>query len=374
MQEIYQKLLEEAEEQNDARGACRILLEMGHHLTCRGKSVEAHRFFQRALERAVALEDPALEERALEPLGIVLLHMGGVEEACGCFQRLLDIVRTAGDRKKEAKILGFLGALDVKQNRLGEASVRLRRASRFLREVQEPYAYHTVLKIRAEVARARGETDQARRLLEECLRMARQADQAHEVEELVSDLAEVYLDLEEPGKARSCLEEGLEISKELDDLLQEACYLLRLSDLDQKAGELLRALSGVRTALDRVERLEDPDLASRATLLLGLVLQDQGRNRAARTALAEAVQRARRAGIPGTEADALTAYAWLLVRAEEPGIHNPHLAIQAATRALDLQVEKTSIPFLVLSKAYRLLGDRNRGRKVIKNAQLIVKK
>ena len=166
MQEIYQKLLEEAEEQNDSRGACRILLEMGHHLTCRGNAVGAHRFFQRALERAVALEDPALEERALEPLGIVLLHMGGVEEAGGCFQRLLDIVRTAGDRKKEAKVLGFLGTLDVKRNRLGEASVRLRRASRFLREVQEPYAYHAVLKIRAQVARARCEPDLARRLLE----------------------------------------------------------------------------------------------------------------------------------------------------------------------------------------------------------------
>ena len=42
----------------------------------------------------------------------------------------------------------------------------------------------------------------------------------------------------------------------------------------------------VRTALDRVRQLADPALISRASMMLGLLLQRQGRDRPARAALA----------------------------------------------------------------------------------------
>jgi len=374
MQDIYQKLLREAEEQDDALGACRILLELGHVFAGRNESAGALGCFQRALAIAVDLGDPALEERALEPLGLVLLHLQGVEEAAACFQRLLEIVRAAGDRAKEARVLGLLGGLDRRRGRMGEAAVRLKRAQDLLREVKDPYAYYAILKIRADTVRRRGNIALAIQLLEEALRMARQAGQDHEVEELLSDLAELHLECGHDDRARACLEEALRLTRDLDDIPVETIHLLRLSELDRKAGDTLSALFRVRTALDRVSDLTEPDIACRASVLLGRILERQGRERAARAALAEAVQHARAGGLEGAEAEALLSYACLLVRARDPEIRDPEVAVAAAERALDLGGETTPTPWIILSRAYRLLGDRQRSKEMRERAQLIGKK
>ena len=145
MQDIYQKLLREAEEQDDALGACRILLEMGHVFAGRNESAGALGCFQRALAIAMDLADPALEERALEPLGLVLLHLEGVEEAAACFQRLLEIVRAAGDRASvlaSAEVQTLMNPSISELGRLPEPAqrpYRLDPALPLLREIQAEF-------------------------------------------------------------------------------------------------------------------------------------------------------------------------------------------------------------------------------------------
>ena len=374
MQEIYYRLLAEAEERGDATGMCRLLLEQGQHLAQQNDGAGALGCFQRALATAVAIKDPILEERALEPLGVVLFHVGGVVEAVAAFQRLLELVRQAGDRPKEARLLAMLGALHLKRNQLDEAAACLRQAGEQLRELRDVYSYFAVLKLRAEASRRRGRTSVAVGLLEEALRMVKRADQLHEVEEILGELAELHLTRGESAPARTRLEEGYAADEALDDVPGQAAYLLRLSDLDRQEGNSLAALFKVRAALDRVLQIEDAELSVRASVELGLILQRQGRERPARAALAGAVQRARAAGLPPVEVDALHAYAWFLVQARQGDYRDPGLAVRAVTRALEISPQPGRISFVILSRAYRLQGLRTQARQALEKAQTLDKK
>lgn len=203
--------------------------------------------------------------------------------------------------------------------------------------------------------------------------MARRADQIHELEPILGDLASLYLEADQIEPARERLAEALELARALDDPVAEATYLLRQSELARRAENTLEALRLVRTALDRVRELADPTLISRASMMLGLLLQRKGRDRPARAALAEAVQQARRAGDGDLEAEALSAFGWLLVRARDTEIRDPELAAQAAGQSHRAASTPRPHPWIVLSKVYRLRGDRARGRQAMARAQRIAR-
>lgn len=371
MQDILEKLLAEAEARGDLRGRCRVLLDLGQHYTRRDDANGALRSYQLALKCATDADDPELEERALEPLAVVLLHLGGVDEALAAFERLREVVGAAEDGRKEARVCGLIGALQLKRGALKEASRYLARAAREFRRQEAVYDYYAVIKLLAESARRRRMWFKAAQLYDEAIGMAERASQIHEVDDLLWDLADVQLAQRNHEAARVTLERGLTVARALDDPLQESCYLLRLSDLDRAEGHDLDALRRVRKALDLVEGYDEPEILSRGSILLGSILQRQGQDRAARAALAGAARRGRRAGLPAVESDALTAYAWLLLRARDPAIRNPSIAIRAARRVLEIGPPKDAVPVVALARGYRRTGDRRRANEWAKRAQMI---
>lgn len=373
MHEIYDKLLREATERGDPVARCRLLLQMGHHRAASDGPSGALRCFQSALEVAVEAGDTALEERCLEPLGLVFVHLGGVDEASACFRRLLVILEAAGDAARGAKVRAFVGALAFRRGRLQEADRLLGDAFDAMRRIDDPDAWplaYATTKLRGAVAMRQRRWLRAERLLGEALATAEGEDQLHEVDELLGELVTAAIERGDLDTARTRLERAVDVARLLDDPVQEAVALLRLSDLDRRTERPVDGLRRVRDALDRVGDLDQSELRSRATTLLGLILRHQGNERAARSALAEAVRIAREAGARA-ESDALLGFAWLAVVARDPRFRDETLARRVVERALALAPARSRVPYVILARVARADGDRATARRWMRRAQMI---
>ncbi len=373
MHDIYDKLLREATERRDPVARCRLLLQMGHHRAANDGPSGALRCFQSALEVAVEAGDTVLEERCLEPLGLVFVHLGGVDEASACFRRLLAILEAAGDAGRAAKVRAFVGALAFRRGRLRDADRLLGDALDTMRQSDDPDAWalcYSTTKLRGAVALRQRRWLRAERLLGDALAVAEAEDQLHEVDELLADLVSAAIERGDLDTARTRLERAMDVARTLDDPVQEAVALLRLSDLDRRMERPVDGLRRVREALDRVGDLDQPELRSRATTLLGLTLRHQGNERAARSALAEAVRIARDAGAQA-ESDALLGFAWLAVVARDARFRDETLARRVVERALSLSPPRSRVPFVILARIARAEGDRDAVRRWRRRAQMI---
>jgi tetratricopeptide (TPR) repeat protein len=242
-----------------------------------GRSVEAERWVQAALQRARDRGDRAVEAHALNALGVIALDAGRIDDAAGRFMEALALAKREGDHATVGRSCNNLGIVAYYRGDYGRAVGSYTMALAAFQQADLHAGIAQVLNNLAITYRDQGELDRA---LEAADSAVQEADEAGDIRLGASTRggrAEIRLVAGDPEVARREIERSLQTQREIGSVVGEAEDLRVLAGALAAAREIAQAETMLRDVVHRAEELGRPVLAAQAERDLARVLNADGR-------------------------------------------------------------------------------------------------
>lgn len=213
-----------------------------------GRSAQAERLFERALEQAELAGDPAARGAVLQAIG-AMLSIGGLDERRGVLAEALALAREAGDSALEARTLATLGNLYLSDDMPEEAITHWDSALQSFRRLGWSTEETLLLAGRAAAHQGQGRLEAARRDLEAGAARCLQLGERRLWAGLIGHLGSVAHEQGELDEAATHLRAAIAALAEEGARRMEGLFLATLGGLEACRGHIAEA----RTALDAAD-------------------------------------------------------------------------------------------------------------------------
>jgi predicted ATPase len=213
-----------------------------------GRTAQAERLFERALEKAERAGDPSVRGGVLYAIG-AMLAVGELEERRSILAEALALAREAGDGALEARTLAFLGNLYLDDGMPEEAITHWGGALESFRRHGWLVEEALLLAGRAAAHQEQGRLEAARRDLETAAARCLDAGERRLWAGLTGHLGSVAHEQGELDEAAGLLRTAIAALGEDGARRMEGLYLANLGGLEASRGRMAEA----RTALDAAE-------------------------------------------------------------------------------------------------------------------------
>lgn len=269
-----------------------------------GRSREALRYLEEALDSARESGNRNAESYVLNTLGLVCRGLGRFADALGYLTQALALARETGDRNSEGLVLVVLGAACRGMGRYAEAVRHLELALAAARETGDRTSEGYVRVNLGDVLSAQGNHDVAVSSLEEGLALFAETGTRTSEGYALGILGGALRSLGRHDEALERLDQALAVSRETGGRVNEGVALKHRGDVLRELGRYDEAARSLGEALAIARECADRGVESRVLNSLGSLARARGETAEAAGFFRDALDIAAETGCVGDQADA----------------------------------------------------------------------
>ncbi len=234
---------------------------------------------------------------------------GQHDEAQRIAERLIPALEAEGERRNRATCLLVLANIAAARGKLDEAKKLNEEALDLRREIEDRRGVAACLNNLGLLDMLQGPTLEGRALLEESLGLWQELSDAQRASEVLDNLGAWYRRHGDLAEAATRSEEAAAVARKRRDRLHLAQCQSNLAAIYHAQGRMDRALQAARSAVENAAALGLDSMQCEGLDFQGMIERDLGRTADATACHERAIAIAKRSGLPGQEAYALTSLA-----------------------------------------------------------------
>ncbi|HXM17062.1 MAG TPA: tetratricopeptide repeat protein [Candidatus Eremiobacteraceae bacterium] len=241
------------------------------------------------LSYAVQYDNQEQKALILQALGISYRHMNKPEEAMKNFQDSMEISRKLGLKRLLANSLSETAQIQITMGKPDAAMASYNQGLQILKEIGIKKDYGDILINRGVLYESRGELDKALQDYKDALQIERDANDENYMAVCLSNIGYVYFAKGDLDNSLIYYQQSLALREKLNQPVYLTETLSALGDVYSSMGDYDKALQVLLRAQDVSRKANDARAAAGVSVLVGNVLNYEGRVGAAISAMQDSV-------------------------------------------------------------------------------------
>ncbi|MFC1851504.1 tetratricopeptide repeat protein [candidate division CSSED10-310 bacterium] len=341
-------------------------------LQMRGRSQEAHKEYQIALDESRAIGHRSTEARSLQGLGSFYSLKGSYPEARNYLKQALDIYQTLGDRHGEVDILANLAGLHRDQSQIEEARTRFQQVLTIRRQLDDRLYEGNTLGNLAILHHHQGQFQEGRLLCEQALAIFRELGDKRSEAIAMANLAVL---LQERGRYEEALalhEKALDIQCEVGDRRTEGITLTNIGFLHWALGNHEKAYFILEQSLAIRREISDRPGEGVVLSSIGRIHYDLGDIEQAREILDQALRITRE--VENQRQEAMLLRSMALLARQVDGDHQQAARLIARAKELIRNIgDRLQLSLILCEQGHQALAQGNSPSLHLKEAEELSK-